>query len=43
MEPKPGGLFRVRIAMTGVPKDELARIIKQMQDSKAVGFAAATQ
>lgn len=43
MEPKPGGLFRVRIAMTGVPKEEIARIVKQMQESKAVGFAAPTQ
>jgi hypothetical protein len=43
MEPKPGGLFRIRVAMTGIPKDEIARIVKQMQESKAVGFAAPTQ
>jgi hypothetical protein len=43
MEPKPGGLFRVRVAMTGIPKEEIARIVKQMQESKAVGFAAPTQ
>jgi hypothetical protein len=43
MEPKPGGLFRVRIAMTGVPKEEIARIVKQMQDNKAIGFAAASE
>jgi hypothetical protein len=43
MEPKPGGLYRVRIAMTGVPKEEIARIVKQMQDSKAIGFAAPTE
>lgn len=43
MEPKPGGLFRVRIAMTGIPKEEIARIVKQMQENKAVGFAAPTQ
>jgi anti-sigma factor RsiW len=34
------GVYRVRVAVTGLPKDELARIVKQMQDNKAVSFAA---
>jgi hypothetical protein len=29
--------------MTGLPKDDLARLIKQMQDNKAVSFAAPAQ
>jgi hypothetical protein len=37
------GTYRVRVAVTGIPKEELARIIKQMQDNKAVGFAAPAQ
>ena len=41
--PKPGGMFRIRFAMTGIPKAELERIIKRMQaESKVVGFVAAT-
>lgn len=44
MEPKPGGLFRVRFAVTGMPKEELARIIKSMQENtKVIGFAAASE
>jgi hypothetical protein len=37
------GMYRVRVAVTGIPKEELARIVKQMQDNKAVGFAAPAQ
>ncbi len=37
------GTYRVRVAVTGLPKEELTRIIKQMQDSKAVGFVAPAQ
>jgi hypothetical protein len=41
--PKPGGMFKVRFAMTGIPKAEIERIIKRMQaESKVVGFVAAT-
>lgn len=43
MEPKPGGLFRVRFAVTGMPKDELTRLVKAMQESKVVGFAAPSE
>jgi hypothetical protein len=42
MEPKPGGLFRVRLAITGTPKEAVAIAVKSMQDSKVVGFAAAS-
>jgi hypothetical protein len=34
------GLYRVRLAVTGMPKDDLARLIKRLQEDKAVGFAA---
>ena len=37
------GMYRVRVAVTGLPKEDLARIVKQMQDNKAVGFAAPAQ
>jgi hypothetical protein len=30
----------VRIAVTGLPKDELARLVKQLQGDKAVDFIA---
>jgi anti-sigma factor RsiW len=38
-----GGLYRVRVAVTGLPKDELARIVKQLQDNKSVGLALPAQ
>jgi hypothetical protein len=38
--PMAGGMFRVRIAVTGLPKDELARLVKQLQGDKAVDFIA---
>jgi hypothetical protein len=38
--PMAGGLYRVRIAVTGIPKGELARIIKKLQEDKVVGFIA---
>ncbi|MBZ0140310.1 MAG: zf-HC2 domain-containing protein [Pseudorhodoplanes sp.] len=34
------GLYRVRVAASRLSKDELARIVKQLQDNKAVGFVA---
>ena len=36
--PSGGGVFTVRLAMTGMPKEELARLVKQLQDEKAVRF-----
>lgn len=38
-----GGMYRIRLAVTGMPKEELARIVKQMQDNKTVGFVAPVQ
>ena len=37
------GMYRVRLAVTGIPKEELARIIKQMQDNKNVSVVAPVQ
>jgi hypothetical protein len=38
--PIPGGLFKVRVAVTALPKADLARIVKKLQEDKAVGFIA---
>lgn len=37
------GMYKVRVAVTSLPKDELGRIVKSMQDSKIVGFVAPTE
>ena len=39
--PKADGIFRVRVGSAVLPKDEIARVAAQMQQDKAVGFAAA--
>jgi hypothetical protein len=36
--PSGGNVYTVRLAMTGMPKEDLARLIKQLQDEKAVRF-----
>jgi hypothetical protein len=41
--PMAGGLYKVRVAVTGIPKGELARIVKKLQEDKVVGFIAATE
>ncbi len=41
--PLAGGLYRVRVAVTGLPKDELARIVKRLQEDKVVGFIATAE
>lgn len=42
--PKPGGLYRIRIAQAALPKNDLAAIVKQMQDeTKIVRFVAPTE
>jgi hypothetical protein len=41
--PMAGGLYKVRVSMTGLPKGELARIVKQLQGDKVVGFIATTE
>jgi hypothetical protein len=40
--PLPGGLYRVRVADSRLPKDDLARIVKKLQDDKIVSFIATT-
>jgi hypothetical protein len=41
--PMYGGLYKVRVAVTGLPKAELARIVKKLQEDKVVGFIATTE
>lgn len=41
--PMPGGLYKVRVAVTGLPKDEIARIVKKLQEDKVVGFIATAE
>src|SRR5262249_46388985 len=42
--PKPGGLYRIRVSAAALPKNDLAAIVKQMQDeSKIVRFVTATE
>jgi len=41
--PMSGGLYRVRVAATELPKAELARIVKKLQEDKVVGFIATTE
>lgn len=37
--PKPGGLYRIRIAMTTLAKEEFARIVGRMRQERVVEFA----
>ncbi len=41
--PSAGGLYRVRVAARELPKADLARVVKTLQEDKVVGFIAATQ
>jgi hypothetical protein len=41
--PIAGGLYKVRVAVTGLPKAELATIVKKLQEDKVVGFIATTE
>jgi len=41
--PMAGGLYKVRVAVTGLPKAELANIVKKLQRDKVVGFIATTE
>lgn len=36
------GVYKVRVAVTGLPKEELARVIRQLQDGKTVNLALPT-
>jgi hypothetical protein len=41
--PVAGGMYRVRVAATGLPKEELGKIVKQLQENKVVTFIATTE
>jgi hypothetical protein len=41
--PMVGGMYRVRVGMTGIPKGELANLVKKLQGDKVVGFIATTE
>lgn len=41
--PMAGGLYKVRVAATGLPKDEFNTIVKKLQGDKVVGFIATTE
>lgn len=41
--PMAGGLYKVRVAVTGIPKGELASIVKKLQEDKIVSFIATTE
>ena len=41
--PMAGGLYKVRVAVTGIPKGELANIVKKLQADKVVGFIATAE
>ncbi len=41
--PTPGGLYRVRVAMTSLAKEELARIVQRMRQERIVEFAEADE
>jgi hypothetical protein len=41
--PISGGLYKVRVADKALPKDDLNRIVKKLQDNKLVGFIVTTQ
>ena len=41
--PMAGGLYKVRVAVTGLPKAELATIVKKLQADKVVTFIATTE
>ncbi len=41
--PMSGGLYKVRVAVTGLPKAELAQVVKKLQEDKIVSFIATTE
>ena len=41
--PMTGGLYKVRVAVTGLPKADLAAIVKKLQENKVVTFIATTE
>jgi anti-sigma factor RsiW len=41
--PSAGGLYQVRVAATKLPPTDIARIVKNLQEDKVVGFIATTK
>jgi len=41
--PKPGGLYRVRVALTSLAKEELGRIVQRMRQERIVESAEPTE
>ena len=41
--PMTGGLYKVRVAVTALPKAELAEIVKKLQENKLLIFIATTE
>ena len=41
--PRAGGLYRVKIAMTSLAKEELRRIVQRMQQDRVVESAEASE
>jgi hypothetical protein len=41
--PMAGGMYKVRVGMTGIPKAELGNLVKKLQGDKIVGFIAVTE
>jgi hypothetical protein len=41
--PMAGGLYKVRVAATGLPEADLARIVKKLQEDKVVGFIVTSE
>jgi len=41
--PAPGGLYRLRVSETKLPKDKLADIVKQLQQDKRIDLIAAVE
>jgi hypothetical protein len=38
--PSGNGMYRVRFAMTAIPKEDLAKLLKSLQDESTVRFVA---
>jgi len=41
--PVPGGLYKVRVSDSALPRDELGRIVTKLRENKLVGFIVTTQ
>jgi anti-sigma factor RsiW len=41
--PAAGGLYRVRVGVAAMPKNDLARVVRELQQDKTVEFIAAVQ